>query len=182
MNKQVILKIGFWALLILGCIAFVSCQPQKSTTDNTTSKPTTSNSRTFWKVGGTVEIEENPNYTRIFQRAIKKRRPIFLSFYSEWCVTCPYMNEEMVKKQPIIGYLEDEFVSFLVDAETMEGYKLATEYNIAAYPTILFLNSEGEEISRYIGLIDDYTIMKMAKSAVLAEDKFQREKERQSKK
>lgn len=182
MNKQLILKIGFWTLLIFGCIALVSCRPQKSTTGSTTSKSTTNEPRTFWKVRGTVEIEDNPNYTRVFQRAIKKCRPIFISFYSDWCVTCPHMNEEMIKKQPIIGYLEDEFVSFLVDAETAEGYKLATEYNIAAYPTILFLNSEGQEISRYIGLIDDYTVMKMAKSAVLAEDKFQKEKEKQNKK
>lgn len=163
-------------------MVLVSCRPQKSTTVGSNSKSNDKETRTFWKVRGTVEIEENPTYTGLFQKAIKKRRPIFISFYSDWCETCPHMNEEMIRKQPIIGYLEDEFVSFLVDAETAEGYKLATEYKIAAYPTILFLNSEGEEISRYIGLIDDYKVMQMAKSAVLAEDKFQKKKERQNKK
>ncbi|MFK7947539.1 MAG: thioredoxin domain-containing protein [Saprospiraceae bacterium] len=182
MNKQTVFKIGFWSLFLFGSITLVSCRPQQTTTGSKKPKTDVKETRTFWKVRGTVEIKENPNYTSVFQKAIKKRRPIFISFYSNWCEVCPHMNEEMIKKQPIIGYLEDEFVSFLVNAETTEGYKLATEYSIAAYPTILFLNSEGEEISRYIGLADDYKVMQMAKSAVLAEDKFQKLKEKQNKK
>lgn len=163
-------------------MTLVSCRPQRSNISGKSSKSEVKETRTFWKVRGTVEIENNPTYTGVFQKAIRKRRPIFISFYSDWCETCPYMNEEMIQKQPIVGYLEDEFVSFIVDAETSEGYKLATDYNIAAYPTILFLNSEGEEISRYIGLVDDYKIMQMAKSAVIAEDKFQKIKEKERKK
>lgn len=182
LNKQTVFKIRFWSLLLFSCIALVGCRPQQTTTGSKKSISNTGETRTFWKVRGKEEIKENPTYTGLFQRAIKKRRPIFISFYSDWCETCPHMNEEMIKKQPIIGYLEEEFVSFLVDAETAEGYKLATEYNIAVYPTILFLNSEGEEISRYIGLIDDYKVMQMAKSAVIAEDKFQKMKEKQKKK
>lgn len=182
LNTQIIFKIGLWSILTFSCIALVSCRPQKSTTGSKNSKSEVNETRTFWKVRGTIEIEENPTYTEVFQKAIKKRRPIFISFYADWCTTCPYMNEEMIKKQPIVGYLEDEFVSFLVDGETAEGYKLATEYNIAAYPSILFLNSEGTEISRFIGLIDDYKIMQMAKSAIIAEDKFQKIKEKERKK
>ena len=180
MNKQRIFKISFW--LLFSFIILVSCRPQKSATDKNNSKSGNNGVLGFWKVMGTIEIERNPTYTGVFQKAIKKRRPIFISFYSDWCETCPYMNDEMIRQYPVINYLEDEFVSFLVDGETSEGYKLTEDYNIAAYPTILFLNSEGEEISRYIGLIDEHKIMQMAKSAVVEEDKFQKQKEKPRKK
>jgi hypothetical protein len=84
----------------------------------------------------------------------------------------------MIKKQPIIDLLEENFVSYLIDAERSDGYKLASEYNIAAYPTILYLNSEGVEISRYVGVPDEHKVIQYAKSAIQAEKKFQNEKQK----
>lgn len=167
--------------MIFGCLALISCRPQKSTS-NHTNKKSGKNSGSFWKVRGTIELEKNPSYTGLFQKAVKKRRPVFISFYTDWCTTCSFMNDQMIQKQPIVGFLEEEYVGFMIDAEAGDGYKLAMEYNIAAYPTILFLNSEGEEISRYIGLPDDYKVMQLAKSALIAEDKFQKMKEMEKKK
>lgn len=105
--------------------------------------------------------------------ALKKRRPIFISFYTDWCTTCPFMNEGMIQKQPIVDLLEENFVSYIIDAERGDGYKLAMEYKIAAFPTILYLNSEGEEISRYVGIPDEHKVLQYAKAAIQAEDKFQ---------
>lgn len=89
------------------------------------------------------------------------------------------MNDEIIQQSSFNYYLENEFVSFLVDAETMEGNKLAQEYQVVAYPTVLFLNSEGQEISKHIGVVSENKVMQLAKSAVIAEDRFQKMKERQ---
>lgn len=120
----------------------------------------------------------NPTYTGLFQMALKKRRPIFISFYTDWCTTCPFLNEGVIQKQPVVGILEEDFVSYIIDAERGDGYKLAVEYKIAAFPTILYLNSEGEEISRYVGIPDEHKIIQFAKSAIQAEDKFQEMKQK----
>lgn len=152
-----------------------SCQPQKTTTNTNESSTSSGN---FWNFGGAVEVEFNPTYTGLFQKALKKRRPIFISFYTDWCLTCPYMNENRIQKQPIIALLEENFVSYIIDVERSDGYKLANEYKIAAYPTILFLNSEGEEISRYIGVPDQHKVIQLGKSALQAEERFQKMKDR----
>ena len=104
-----------------------------------------------------------------------------ISFYTDWCTTCPFLQEEIIKKQPIIGLLEDNFVSYFADAELADGNKLANEYGVLAYPTVLFLNSEGEEISKYVGLPTDNDLLKFVKSAMSEEEKFQRKKERKKK-
>jgi len=170
-------KIG---LLFISCFfILLSCRPQKNNSSGNSKKKSESSGGNIWKFRGTIEIEDNPNYTKIFQTALRKKRPIFISFYTDWCTTCPFMNDEMIRKQPIVKLLEDEFVSYIVDAESAGGYKLANEYKIAAYPTILLLNSEGEEISRYVGLADEYKVMQLSKSAIIAEEKFQKKKEKE---
>jgi thiol:disulfide interchange protein len=180
-NNQTTSIFRFWLFLpIVSLSVVVGCRPQEVTiVESEVTEPTTENTRTFWKIPGRVSIENNPNFTYVFQKAIKKRRPIFISFYSEWCETCPYMNDEIIQQSSFNYYLENEFVSFLVDAETMEGNKLAQEYQVVAYPTVLFLNSEGQEISKHIGVVSENKVMQLAKSAVIAEDRFQKMKERQ---
>ncbi len=101
-----------------------------------------------------------------------------ISFYTDWCTTCPFLQEEIIKKQPIISLVEENLVTFLMDAELLDGSKIANEYGVLAYPTVLFLNSEGEEISKYVGLPSDNDLLKFVKSAISEEEKFQRKKER----
>lgn len=184
LNNQTTHKFNFWFWVsIISILLIGGCRPpQEAASELEETESTAESSRTFWKVAGRIEIENNPSFTHVFQRAVRKRRPIFISYYAKWCETCPYMNEETVTQPPVSLYLENEFVSFLVDAETNEGNALAKEYQVVAYPTIIFLNSEGEEISRHIGLATEHKIMQLAKSAVIAEDKFQRTKELQRRK
>ena len=172
MNNRNQFKIGKIIIVLLCAITIVSCRPQKTTTSSNNSDKNTTGGN-IWRLGGAIEVEYNPTYTGLFQMALKKRRPIFISFYTDWCTTCPFMNEGMIQKQPIVDLLEENFVSYIIDAERGDGYKLAMEYKIAAFPTILYLNSEGEEISRYVGIPDEHKVLQYAKSAIQAEDKFQ---------
>jgi len=166
-------------ILLISSLSLWSCRPQRTTSNsNAKDKEKTSS---FWKFRGTVDIIENPKYTEVFQTALSKKRPIMISFYTDWCTTCPFLQEEIIKKQPIIGLLEDNFVSYFADAELADGNKLANEYGVLAYPTVLFLNSEGEEISKYVGLPTDNDLLKFVKSAMSEEEKFQRKKERKKK-
>jgi thioredoxin-related protein len=161
-------------------MAIIGCRPQttSSTSSSNNDNKGSSSGGIAWRSRGTIEIEYNPTYTGLFQMALKKRRPIFISFYTDWCATCAFLNEGMIQKQPIVGVLEEDFVSYIIDAERGDGYKLAVEYKIAAYPTILFLNSEGQEISRYVGIPDEHKVIQYAKSAIQAEDKFQETKQK----
>jgi thiol-disulfide isomerase/thioredoxin len=159
-------------------IAIVSCRPQKTTTSSGDTDKNTAYNGNIWRFRGTIEVAYNPTYTGLFQKALKKRRPIFISFYTDWCTTCPFFNEGMIQKQPIVSLLEENFVSYIIDAERGDGYKLAVEYKIAVYPTILYLNSQGEEISRYVGIPDEHKVLQFAKSAIQAEEKFQEMKEK----
>lgn len=177
MNKQFIFK----SIFTISCVfLLIGCRPQQNNSSGNRNSKEQGGGR-VWKFRGVVEIEDNPSYTGIFQKSLKKNRPIFISFYTDWCTTCPFMNDEMIKKQPIVNFLEENFVGYIIDAELADGYKIATEYKVPAYPTILFLNSEGEEISRYLGLPDEYKVMQLAKSAVIAEEAFQKRKQKEKK-
>jgi thiol:disulfide interchange protein len=162
-------------ILLISCLSLWSCRPQKTTSSG---DKTEKKSNSFWRFRGTFEIVDNPGYTEVFQTALSKGRPVMISFYTDWCTTCPFLQEEVIKKQPIISLLEENFVSFFVDAELSDGAKLANEYNVLAYPTVLFLNSESEEISKYVGLPTDNDLLKFVKSAISEEEKFQKKKAR----
>ncbi|MHC5009495.1 MAG: hypothetical protein ACYTG6_00925 [Planctomycetota bacterium] len=61
------------------------------------------------------------------------------------------MLDREVFTQPEVGQALASFVSIQVDAENGEGESLAARYGISAFPTLLVVDADGDEIDRIIG-------------------------------
>src|SRR5262249_27665626 len=61
--------------------------------------------------------------------------------------------ERTVFVDPDVKTLLRRFVTVKVDAEKDEGVDLARGYRVTSYPTIVFLDGEGEEIDRILGTL-----------------------------
>ena len=48
-------------------------------------------------------------------------------------------------------FMNDNFISFKVDAEKGNGVNLATLYSVQGYPTLLFLDQKGNVLERKLG-------------------------------
>ncbi|MDP5120720.1 MAG: thioredoxin domain-containing protein [Spirosomaceae bacterium] len=89
----------------------------------------------------------------IMADAVSKDKMVFLDFYTTWCGPCKWMDSNVFNQNDITTKLNRNFVSYKVDAEDFEGVNTALKYNVAAYPTYIFLTPKGQIIHRFEGMI-----------------------------
>ena len=77
-------------------------------------------------------------------------KPMFLEFYADWCGPCIAMEENTYPDPRVVKEMKD-FVAIKID--TQKRIDIETKYGIGYYPTVVFLNSNGTEISRHIGYL-----------------------------
>lgn len=93
------------------------------------------------------------------QRAEEEEKLVFVDAYTTWCGPCKWMAANIFPNEKL-GIIYDEgFISVQIDMEKGEGLDIAQQYQVNAYPTLLYLNSKGEVLMRSVGAsqeIQDY--------------------------
>jgi thioredoxin-related protein len=83
------------------------------------------------------------SFEEVKAAAAKQGKPIFLDVYTTWCGPCKKMTKEVFSIDEVGSYFNKHFVNYKVDAEKGEGIAIARQYKVSAYPTMLFLDVEG---------------------------------------
>ena len=83
-------------------------------------------------------------FDQIKEIAAEQGKPIFIDIYTTWCGPCKKMDREVFSVDEVGDYFNDHFINYKVDAERGEGIGIARSYRVTAYPTMLFLDAEGQ--------------------------------------
>lgn len=86
--------------------------------------------------------------------AKKSGKYIFVDAYTTWCGPCKLLKSKTFKNKDAAAYFNKHFINFSVDMEKGEGINLANQWNVTAYPTLLFINPDGRLMMRQVGYID----------------------------
>lgn len=90
-------------------------------------------------------------FAQVLKAAETDDKPIFIDIYTGWCGPCKYLSANIFPTQEAGEYMNARFINAKFDAEQGEGKVLASRYTVKGYPTMLILNSKGEEIGRLVG-------------------------------
>ena len=102
----------------------------------------------FWRSGGERVVWE-PYQADKLAMAKKAGKPVVLDFYADWCLSCHELDRFTYSNPNVIAALEP-FVRLKVDLtnpNAIGSAKLIQHFSIIGVPTILFLDSKGEEVS-----------------------------------
>ena len=98
---------------------------------------------------------EHGTWKEIKEKAAKEKKLIFLDAFTTWCGPCKWMAKNIFTNDTVADYFNEKFICAKFDMEAGEGVAMAKEYSIAAYPSLLFIDSEGKVVHRKIGASPD---------------------------
>lgn len=94
---------------------------------------------------------EHLTWNEVLEKSRKENKPIFVDCYTVWCGPCKQMANVVFKEKKVAEYFNTNYINVKVDMEKGEGITLKNRYGVKAYPTFLFIDSNGEEIHRIVG-------------------------------
>ena len=152
----------YLALLFVALLSF-GCGGSKSTTYSGSKKPKSSTSGK----GKGVTFITSGSLQPVLQRAKAENKLVFLDFYTTWCLPCRVMDEEVFGRSNTARMVDKNFISYKINAEKDNGPNLATIFEVYAYPTLLFLDADGNVLERKDGSLSNTQFLNMAESALL---------------
>ena len=115
------------------------------------------------------ETETEPgmwlSYTEGMELAAKEKKHVVIDFYPTWCVWCKRMDQQTFSDPEVKRFLAGNFVTIRVNAEdttqriTYQGKEytpasLARRFGIRGYPTLVYLDREGQLIRAVPGFMN----------------------------
>jgi len=87
-------------------------------------------------------------------KAVGEDKYLFVDFYADWCTPCKWMEETTFSNHDIVEVLGENFVSYKVDIDDPEGYKIKNRFEIKMLPTLLIFDQNGDLVERIEETLD----------------------------
>ena len=118
-----------------------------------------------------VENTENMAFIHEkFGEAIEKARAenklVFIDAYTTWCGPCKQMDKSTFSDEDVAVFFNEKFVNLKLDMERGDGLTIQQRYKISAFPTLLFLNADGEVVHKALGFQDAEQMLALGKVAL----------------
>ncbi|MNK14976.1 Thioredoxin-1 [compost metagenome] len=101
--------------------------------------------------------------------AKKENKLIFFDAYTSWCGPCKMMAKNVFTKDSVADLFNATFHNVKYDMEKGEGPALKDKYEIAGYPTYLFIDGDGEIVHKIVGSMSASEFMTEANKALKPE-------------
>lgn len=116
----------------------------------------------------------------------KENKPLFVDVFATWCGPCKQMANTTFRNEEIVKYYNEHFICIKIDGEKEDGPRVMTQYEIAAYPTLLYFSPDGTVANRFVGGMDVPTMKRLGiktaepdkDPATIASKKYQQSKKK----
>ncbi len=116
------------------------------------------------------KFEKDDLLSKVLDKAAAQNKLVFVDVYTDWCLPCKLMDEDVFTHQETADFMNEHFVNYKIDAEKNEGPDIQIIYNIQAYPTLLFLDSKGKVILEKMGVAYHTELIELANQALTNAD------------
>ncbi|MBB2952921.1 thioredoxin fold domain-containing protein [Sphingobacterium sp. JUb56] len=131
-----------------------------------------------------ITFEHGLNWSQIKEKAKKENKFIFVDLFTTWCGPCKYMSASVFPQTKVGDFFNSKFVNAKIqmdktdkDSEEVKAWyeeaeRFGKDYKIAAYPTFLIFNPQGELVHRMVGGGDADEFIERSKDALKSETQY----------
>jgi thioredoxin-related protein len=112
------------------------------------------------------------NFGEAMQKARAENKLVFIDAYTTWCGPCKMMDKQTFNDDDVAAFFNEKFVNLKLDMEKGDGQTIQLRYKIAAFPTLLFINADGEVIHKALGFQDADQFLAVGKTALSSDQTF----------
>lgn len=112
------------------------------------------------------EIKWEKDLASAIKKAKSKNVPIMIDVYTDWCTWCEELDKNTYANKKVSD-MAKKMVSVKLNPETSkEGERIAEQYGVKGYPTILFINSDGIMLEQVGGYVEGEKFLPYMQNAI----------------
>jgi thioredoxin-related protein len=81
-------------------------------------------------------------------------------------MNCKKLKSKTFSNKEVGDFFNSSFVNASLDGEEQEGSELAVKYGVQGYPTLLFINGDGNVVERASGYHNANELIRLGKTAI----------------
>ncbi len=90
---------------------------------------------------------------------------IFVDAFTTWCGPCKRMSANVFTQEEVGDFYNSTFINMKLDMEKGDGKTFQKQYQVNAFPTLLFLDPEGKVVHKVVGGMDTKNFINLGKFA-----------------
>jgi len=94
-------------------------------------------------------IQWNSNLNTAMNTAQNSNKLLFVDFYADWCGYCKQLDEKTYTNTKVKQVMAQKYVAVKVNVD--QNPDLASKYGVYGLPTLIIMDSNGNEIKRVEG-------------------------------
>lgn len=112
-----------------------------------------------------INFIEN-SWTEALKQASVNHKYIFVDAYATWCGPCKMLKSTTFKNNKAAAFFNNNFVNVAIDMEKGQGPKLASQWQVQAYPTLFIFDSAGKPVLYAVGYIGADDLIRFGQAAL----------------
>lgn len=101
-----------------------------------------------------IEFEHDKSFDEVLAMAKAENKVIFMDCFTTWCGPCKRLAAAVFPDPEVGEYFNAHFINTKFDMEKGDGQTIARRYEIRAYPTLLWIDGNGDVKHKVVGGLD----------------------------
>lgn len=106
------------------------------------------------------------SWEEALQLAEEEEKLIFVDCYAEWCGPCKRMAAQVFPDQKVGDFFNANFINLKWDMEKGKGLEFRKKYPVSAFPTLYFIDPNGEVVVNNKGAKDIAGLIALGEKAI----------------